>query len=210
VVVRADIPQGRVYDVLNQLHSEGAVVKQGAQPKQYAAQNPRTLIEPKQQQFDSMAKETIEGLEPAYEMNLAETQNPAWVTTNISGVATQVRDLLEDISEELLLIERSLWFEDDYLEKLQELADNGVDVRIIGWQARQRLDEIADSLDGVSVRQRERVQTAFYIGDNERVILNLEEGQTGIIFRNNGMGNHLRKRFKDLYEKAEEVSPNNA
>lgn len=210
VVVRADIPQGRVYDVLNRLHSEGAVVKQGAQPTRYAAQNPRKLIEPQQRQFESKATDAIEGLEPAYEMNLETDQHPAWVTTSISGIATQVRNIFDEVTDRLWLMERSFWFEDDDVNQLQSLADNGVDVRIIGWQARQQLPDFAESFADGTVRQLEQVQTGFYLGDDDRVVMNLDEGQTGIVFRDEGMASIFSERFNNLYNEASEVPPSDA
>lgn len=207
VVVRADIPQGRVYDVLNRLHSEGAVIQQGVQPKQYAAQNPKSLIEPKKEEFDRKATEAIEGLEPAYEIRLTEEDYPAWVTTSISGIATQVRDLFGEVDNRLWLIERTLWFERSDISKLQQLTDEGVDVRVLGWRPRKGLNEIVEKTDEVSVRQLDQVDTSFYIGDDDRVILNLNEGQTGIVFRHEAMGNILSERFENLYEEANEVSP---
>lgn len=210
VVVRAGIPQGRVYDVLNRLHSEGVVIKQGVQPTQYAAQSPKQLIEPKKEAFDEMATETIESLEPAYEMNLEEEQHPAWVTTNISGIATQARDLFGYVDQQLWIMERSFWFEDRDIDRLQTLAADGVDVRILGWNPRKELDDIVAKADDVSVRQLDQVETSFYLGDDDRIILNLHDGQTGVIFRDEGMASVLRRRFNNSYEEASEVTGPNA
>jgi len=210
VVVRANIPQGRVYDVLNRLHSKGIVIKQGLQPTQYAAQSPKQLIEPKQEAFDKMATETIESLEPAYEMNLEEEQHPAWVTTSISGLATQARDLFSEVNNRLWILERSFWFEEADIEKLQSLATDDVDVRILGWNPRKELNDIATKADNISVRQLMKVDKSFYLGDSDRVILNLDDGQTGIIFRDEAMANVLIERFDNLYEEASEVTGSNA
>jgi len=206
VVVRANIPQGRVYDVLNRLHSEGIVIKQGLQPTQYAAQSPKQLIEPKQEAFDKMATETIESLEPAYEMNLEEEQHPAWVTTSISGLATQARDLFRQVDNRLWVLERSFWFEETDIDQLESLADHGIDVRILGWNPRKELNDIATRADSVSVRQIEKVETSFYLGDDDRIVLNIDDGQTGIIFRDEAMANVLVDRFERLYEEASEVT----
>ncbi len=210
VVVRANIPQGRVYDVLNRLHSEGVVIKHGRQPTQYAAQNPKQIIEPKKEAFDRVATEAINSLEPAYEMNLEEEQHPAWVTKNISGVATQVRDLMDAVNNRLWILERSLWFKKIDIERLDSLAKQNVDVRVLGWNPRQDLNRVVSETDKVTVRELKKVQTSFYIGDDDRILLNLNDGETGIIFRDEAMAKILIERFEDLYQGASEVTETNA
>ena len=107
VAVRAEIPQGRVYDTLNKLYSEDAVVKQGVQPTNWDAQNPRKLIEPNKRKFEGMAVEAIEALEPAYDLNLESQSHPAWVTTGIADTSTKARELFEEAEDRISVLHKA-------------------------------------------------------------------------------------------------------
>ena len=107
-------------------------------------------------------------------------------------------------------MERSFWFEDNDISQLQSLAENGVDIRILGWQARQQLPDIAESFTYGTVRQMEQVQTGLYLGDDDRVVMNLDSGRTGVVFRDEGMASIFRERFNNLYNEASKVTPSDA
>jgi sugar-specific transcriptional regulator TrmB len=208
VAVRADIPQGRVYDTLNELHSKDAVVKQGIQPTNWDAQNPRKLIEPNQRKFENMAVEAIEALEPAYDLNLESQSHPAWVTTSIADTSIKARELFESAEERIWILERTFWLSEQDRELLQTKAEDGVDVRIIGWGGRPDLQAIADEIPAVDFRKTEEVNTSFYVGDEGTVLINLNQGDMGLLFYDTGTAKIFTKHFQSLYKDAGEVTPN--
>lgn len=208
VAVRADIPQGRVYDTLNELHSKDAVVKQGIQPTNWDAQNPRKLIEPNQRKFENMAVEAIEALEPAYDLNLESQSHPAWVTSSISDTSTKARELFESAEERIWILERTFWLSEQDRELLQRKAKNGVDVRIIGWGGRPDLRGVANEIPAANFREAEEVNTSFYVSDEGTVLVNLNQGDMGMFFYDTGTAKIFTERFQSLYNDANEVTPN--
>lgn len=209
VVVRAEIPKGRIYDVLNDLHRQGAVKKQGMQPAQYSAQNPRKLIDQQQREFTETADEAKRRLGSAYELSTEaeDTPHPAWVVTGFSGVTAQIQDLFDSAEDRLWVHERDLWFTDDDISRLQELVDSGVDLRIIGWNARQDdLQELAS--EGLPVWEAESARTTYYLVDEAQIVLNVGRSgsHTGVVIKDKAMANVLATDFKRVHEDATEVS----
>ncbi|MFC7229981.1 hypothetical protein N0B31_21520 (plasmid) [Salinirubellus salinus] len=205
VVVRADIPQGRVYDILNSLYNQDAVVKRGIQPTEYDAQSPRKLIEPNKQKFENMAVEAIEALEPAYSMNLETESHPAWVTTGIGDTSTKARELFDEADERIWILERSFWLSSPDTELLQRKAEAGVDVRIVGWSGRQGLREMPREVPGAEFREASEVETSFYVSDDGTVLINLNQGETGLLFHDVATATIFTQHFESIYRTAEEV-----
>ncbi|MDS0297536.1 hypothetical protein NDI76_02115 [Halogeometricum sp. S1BR25-6] len=207
VVVRAEIPNGRVYDVLNQLYSQDAVIKQGVQPTKWDAQNPRKLIEPNQRKFEDMAVEAIEALEPAYDLNLESQSHPAWITTGIGDTSTKARELFERTESRLWILERTFWLSPQDREIIQSKAENGADVRILGWSGRPEVQELAEQMPAAKIREAEEVDTSFYLSDDGAVLINLNQGDTAMIFHDSSTAKIFTEHFKSLYNSASEVHP---
>ncbi|QLG28182.1 TrmB family transcriptional regulator [Halorarum halophilum] len=205
VVVRADIPQGRVYDILNNLHSQDAVVKQGVQPTNWDAQNPRKLIEPNQRRFEDMAVEAIEALEPAYDLNLESESHPAWVTTGVAAASVKARELFEQAQERIWILERTFWLSSRDKDLLQSKAEEGIDVRIVGWSGRQALQNVAEEIPSAKFREADKVDTSFYVGDEGTVLINLNQGDTGMLFHDAGTAKIFTEHFASIYESANKV-----
>lgn len=205
VVFRAEIPQGRVYDVLNNLHSQDAVMKQGVQPTNWDAQNPRKLIEPNQRRFEDMAVEAIEALEPAYDLNLETQSHPAWVTTGIADTSTKARELFEQAENRIWILERTFWLSSHDIELLQSRAESGVDVRIVGWSGRPELPDIAAKIPAATFREADGIETSFYLSDEGTVLINLNQGETGMVFHDSGTAKIFTEHFERLYKEASEV-----
>lgn len=206
IVVRAEIPQGRVYDILNKLHSQDAVVKQGLQPTKWDAQNPRKVIEPHQRRYEEMAVEAIEALEPAYDLNLESQSHPAWVTTGIADTSTKARELFEAAEDRIWLLERSFWLSSEDKEVLQAKAEDGIDVKIVGWSGRPQLSEIATDIPAAKVRESDDVETSFYVRDEGTVLINLNQGETGMLFNDTGTAKIFTEQFEAVYKAASKVT----
>lgn len=211
IVVRADIPKGRVYDVLNDLQNQGAVKKQGARPARYSAQNPRKLIEQQQEEFKQTADEVKQRLGSAYELS-SETEDathPAWVITGFPGIATQLRDLIEEVEDRLWIHERDIWFTDTDISDLASLVEEGVDVRIVGWNARQKdLQELA--MADLPVYETEHARTTYYLVDEEQVVFKVGKSETAVVFRDKSMASVLASEFERIHEDADEVTVSDA
>ena len=203
----SDVPQGRVYDILDDLFREGAVKKQSVNPTVYVAQHPEKIIDRKEEEFVEKATEAKQRLFQSYEVNLNEDlgRNPAWVVAGRSGVVDQVREQIELAEKRIDALETEPWFGDDDVELLQSTAANGCDVRLVGRSgAEDDLEPLADST--VSVRHSTEVKTSFYLIDDDRVVLNIGRGDTGIVFRDATIASVLTSEFEDIYKSASEVT----
>lgn len=203
----SDVPQGRVYDILDELFREGAVKKQSVNPTVYVAQHPEKIIDRKEAEFVEKATEAKQRLFQTYEVNFNEDlgRNPAWVVAGRSGVVDQVREQLELAETRVDALEPEPWYGDDDVDLLQSVASNGCDVRIVGRSgAEDDLAPLADST--VSVRHSTEVTTSFYLIDDDRVILNIGRGDTGVMFRDATIATVLTSEFEDTYKTAEEVT----
>jgi sugar-specific transcriptional regulator TrmB len=207
----SDVPQGRVYDILDDLFREGAVKKQSVSPTVYVAQHPEKIIDRKEEEFVEKATEAKQRLFQSYEVNLNEDlgRNPAWVVAGRSGVVDQVREQIELAEQRIDALETEPWFGDDDVELLQSTAANGCDVRLVGRSgAEDDLESLADS--AVSVWHSTEVKTSFYLIDDDRVILNIGRGDTGIVLRDATIASILASEFEDIYKAASEVTAPNA
>jgi sugar-specific transcriptional regulator TrmB len=203
----SDVPQGRVYDILDDLYREGAVKKQSVNPTVYVAQHPEKIIDRKEEEFVEKATEAKRQLFRTYEVNFNEDfgRNPAWVVAGRSGVVDQVREQLELAESQIDALEREPWFGDDDIDLLDSCASNGCDVRVVGRSgAEADLEPLADS--AVSVRHSTEVKTSFYLIDDDRVILNIGRGDTGVMFRDTTIATVLATEFEDIYKAATEVT----
>ena len=202
----SDVPQGRVYDILEDLFREGAVKKQSVNPTVYVAQHPEKIIDRKEAEFVEKATEAKKRLFQTYEVNFNEDlgRNPAWVVAGRSGVVDQVREQLEHVETRVDALEPEPWYRDDDIELVESVVSNGCEVRIVSRSgAENDLAPLTDS--GVSVRHSTDVTTSFYLIDDDRVILNIGRGDTGVMFRDATIANVLTTEFEEIYKAAEEV-----
>jgi len=203
----SDVPQGRVYDILDDLYREGAVKKQSINPTVYVAQHPEKIIDRKEEEFVEKATEAKQQLFQTYEVNFNEDlgRNPAWVVAGRSGVVDQVREQLELAESRIDALEREPWYRDEDIDLLESCASDGCDVRVVGRSGVEAdLEPLADS--DVSVRHSTEVKTSFYLIDDDRVILNIGRGDTGVMFRDTTIATVLATEFEDIYKAASEVT----
>lgn len=207
VVVRTDIHQGRVYDILDDLYNEGVITKQDANPTIYDAQNPEGLISERKDQFDSKATELIETLGNAYEINVQtaeESTSSAWILGGQAGTIRKLRELLEEAEDSVLALEPDpRWYETRDFRTLERLAGRGnSEVKPIIWNARQaQLEEFASF--NIPVWSHEGVNQTFYIIDGEHVIFKIDRGNTGIIFSDETMASVFKGKFEATFSNAE-------
>lgn len=201
------VPKGRVYDVLDDLHDEGAVKKQGTNPTIYVAQHPEKIIDRREQNFVEKATEAKQKLFQTYEVNVDEDlgPNPAWVVTSRSGVVDQLREQIELANSRIDVMEPFPWFKENDVELLESMVADGCSVRIVG---RSGPDELLKTLAGsdVDVRHSTEVTTSFYLIDEDRVILNLDRGDTGVVFRDETIATVLTSEFEESYKRASELT----
>lgn len=207
IVVRTDIPQGRIYDVLNSLDRDGVVEKREANPARYRAADPGRLLGEKQ----GALEETKETLVTAFELDTptrSAAADEAWVLGGLAGTVRKVREHIENAEESVLGVERDpKWYETNDMRLLRRHADNDLDVRLVVWNARQsEFDALKDQQ--VPVWKHESATKSFYVIDEEYVILRLRNQDSGIVFRDKPSASIFMKEFEELYSEATEVEDN--
>lgn len=203
IVVRTNVPRGRVYDTLDDLVEEGVVIYREGNPKQYRAQNPESLLKDRKEKFDTKATGLIETLGTAYQLNPTEKPSTsAWILGSRAGTIRKLREILQEASESIRALEPDpRWLETSDSRLLEESNHNGVNVELVIWNARQeKLNEI--STFNYPVWSSENVDKMVYIIDSEYVVFRINGGDTGIIFRDSPMANVFTAEFKRIHEQA--------
>lgn len=143
----ADVPQSRVYDVVDSLHRKGVVDVQESDPRRY-----RVL--PVQRALELLQREYTDALETAADrLQALETRNTrsrgVWEIAERGDIADRLETHLEDASEEVFLL-----FAEEHLpepaimETLGEAADRNVSIyaEVPSEAARERFhDAVPDA-----------------------------------------------------------------
>ncbi|SEV98417.1 TrmB family transcriptional regulator [Natrinema salifodinae] len=207
IVVRTDIHQGRIYDVLDDLKNEGVVTEQDANPTIYDVQNPEKLIGERKEEFNNKATELIETLGTAYELNPRsrdQSTSSSWVLGGQSGTIRKLREMLEQAEESVYALEPDpRWYETSDLRILERLADSEVDVKPVIWNARQQEIKEFTSFN-IPVWTHQDVDQTFYVIDQEHVVMEIDRGNTGIIFSDETMASVFTREFEEIFNDAEE------
>ncbi|QCJ47834.1 TrmB family transcriptional regulator [Haloprofundus sp. MHR1] len=206
IVVRTDIPQGRIYDVLDSLEREdGVIERRERNPARYRAQNPGRIITEKQDKFEE-AKET---LVTAHELNESESTsstNSAWILGGQAGTVRKTRELMDTAESSIKGVERDpRWYRTEDMRTLRRLSDEGVNVQLMIWNPRQeQIEQFED--EGVSVHPHTGANKSFYVIDEEYVVMKSGQNETGIVFQDKSMASIFIREFDHLYDEAIEES----
>ena len=204
VVVRTDVPRGRIYDVLDDLVEEGVVTYHERNPNEYSAQNPEGLLQERKEEFDEKASGLIETLGNAYQLNLPDdSSSSAWILGSRAGTVRKLREILEEADESVRALEPDpRWYETSDCRVFEKLSRKDVELQLVFWNARQeKLEEIASF--NFPVWEHEEVNKVVYIIDDEQVVFGIEDGDTGIIFSDKSMANVFTNEFEDMFRQAE-------
>jgi len=210
VVVRTNIPRGRIYDVLEDLVEEGAVTYRERNPRRYDAQNPEGLIQERKENFDDKASELTETLGNAYQLNLPdESDDSAWILGGRSGTVRKLRELLEEAEDSVRALEPDpRWCETSDHRVYERLHRENVELKVVIWSARQdTLEEIASF--NYPVWEHGDLNKTFYVIDGKHVVFQMG-GDTGIVFSDATIANVFAREFEEVFKDAEEFDLNDA
>lgn len=174
---RIDSQPAKVYQPLNTLQERGYVKVRGENPKRYIAQNPRLVIEEEQKKFESKSDEILEDLEQAWEVQIErgpDSEDSAWVLSGRDGMNTELENVLETANESVIGFDTRLaWATRQVIEAIEEAADRGVEVSIVGTShAKETLERLEDA--GVTIAMTDEIDhSSYYVIDNEAVLLNI-------------------------------------
>lgn len=204
----ADIPDSRVYNVLSSLEEKGCVLKKDRRPAIYDAQHPRYVIQEQREKFIEKSNDVEAKLENAWESergdDVEHTQEP-WVLSSASGTVAQIRRLLREAEESIQFVDSNLrWISRRKdLEILRELADNDVEIQIIG-PSETALDDLRD-LENADLRYYDGLKKSYYVVDEKEVVMRLNSGNTGIVFSDEASASVFVKDFEEIIEESTQV-----
>jgi sugar-specific transcriptional regulator TrmB len=211
VATETGILKSKVYEPLNQLTEDGYVRLIDDNPNVYAAQNPQYVIEHEQRQFTEESQEVLEKLQEAWEVQeeLRSDTDYAWVVKGRDGTSMELSQILYEADESIEAFDNRLArAARDVIEKLEEQADNGIDLRLVsGSQARDRLELLQRA--GAEVRElTELTRSAYYIIDGEQVLMNLSSGDATVVVQDTDIATIIRNDFEETFTEASEVPDN--
>ena len=130
------------------------------------------------------------------------------MTTGIADTSTKASELFEQAENRIWILERTFWFSKQDKKLLQSKAESGVDVQIVGWSGRPELQDVAEEMPATEFREADEVETSFYMCDEGAVLINLNQGETGMLFHDTGTAKIFTEYFQSIYKDANEVTPN--
>lgn len=208
VASEADIMQSKIYQPLSTLEEKGYVKITDENPKIYEAQNPKYVMEQEERRFNQEKRDVLEKLQEGWEIG-AEAQNAennAWVVQGREGLVMELSRLLDNTDESIKVFDsRLVRAPRDVVDKLADQADE-VDVQVVaGSQSRDQLHRLQK--EGADVRERtELMRSAYYIFDDDKVLLNLSGGRTSTVVEDTDIVTIISQDFEDIYKEASEVS----
>lgn len=208
IELEADLPNSRVYGVLSKLEERGVVKQKGRRPKSYDAIHPRDVISGEVNQFRRKSEQAKSRLEQAWEANrsLSVDDEDTWALSSTQGVVNQVRSAIESADESIYAIDSNLrWVSREDREKLANVSERGVDVKIIGMDGQKSIDRLAD--EGVPAYQTSQIHRNYYIIDREWIVVRMNSGGEGVSFTDPSVASIFTKDFEEVREEATEVTP---
>lgn len=222
VVAKAgDLPQSRVYDVLEKLEKKGFVISQPGRPKKYGAVQPERAIdqygEYKEERFESEYEELMSIGEKfvssvdtsRYGDNSVDDPDVVWSYYKEYQLFDVFGRLCKEAAEEIRMLTRADSIERKVGrldESLSALSEQGVRLRILTPRNQQIGDAVGDRLDEYAeVRQGRSIESQMYLFDEKAVLIAFKENDqyVGLSVHNRALNLTLNRMFDVLWELSE-------
>lgn len=215
VATAADVPQSRVYDVLDSLETKGFVKVQPGRPKKFGPVEPETAIERycafkrrkqnnEREEIRNLGKEFSE-IVAADETRQQTTETDiGWSHPNRHYILERLERLTDQSQSEILMITTPKSFErilNHHGSLLEEKASMGVEVRAIVANDRQINDSVRSrARTFMDIRHVEDICGRLYLYDQRDILLAYhalnEDGYVGI----STASTHLCATLEHLFE----------
>jgi sugar-specific transcriptional regulator TrmB len=217
----ADVPQSRVYDILDSLENKGFVKVQLGRPKKYGPVMPERALEQyrayerRQQEqrletLNELGEEFVETISVDSCTDSNGDPDISWSYPNRHFILEQCEELTEQSAEEILMMttpesfERILTHHGTLLDHKQE---SGMEIKALVANDR-RLDDAVRTraLDIMSLRRVEDINGRLYLYDYEDILLAYhaqdEDGYVGVSTVSNHLYSTLAHLFQVLWDDA--------
>lgn len=224
VAAESDVPQGRVYDVLNSLVDRSLARADDGRPRTYVHVEPEEAVD----RLRTQCLEELEEQRSAYERTAsAATDALSEITGDETNDGFTTSALQEEAARDLLLerfaaaddsiriaadtVDVSPEFEEAFAERLVNLLEVGISVRLLATEfeeAEDRIDALVAA--GMEVRRAERIpEQRFIVLDGTEVCLEVvnpaapDELLAVVDFREDETARQLAESFDELWEDAD-------
>lgn len=211
LATETDINNSKIYQPLQKLEEKGYIRIIDDNPKVYAAQNPKYVVDEEKRNWEENSQQVLNKLQEAWEIQqeLAEEEESAWVVKGRKGQRHEAKKAVEAAEESVWAFDKGLaQVRGSFIRELETAAENGVDIRIIGGpQANRhlnRLDSVASETGIISDVDK----PSFYVIDDEKSVLILSGGRNSVVLDNAGATRIITEELERVAEKASEVPQN--
>nr|WP_283102364.1 helix-turn-helix domain-containing protein [Haloplanus sp. XH21] len=222
----ADVPQSRVYDILDTLSDKGFVVIQEGRPKKFGPVDPNQAVSQfrdfkrrehvrKLDEIQGLGDHFLDAIEEA-EYGGVEDDAVAisWSYPNRHHILEKLERLAEDATSEILMITTPESFEriaNHHVDLLARKADAGVEIRALISDDRRLDGAVRDRTTELMVmRFVQDIRGRLYTYDGENVLLAFkapnDDGYVGISTTSPHLYATLSQLFELLWEDGEPVA----
>jgi len=212
----AEIPQSRVYDVLESLETKGFVVIQPGRPKKFGPVRPTRATEQfcdhKQRQH-AAELDDIRSHGERLQQVIDRRETPqtgtdaldvAWSYSNRHHILEKLADLCSQADDEILIVTTPLSFErilNHHTGELRHKAEAGVTIRALVADDRPVDDAVlATATDLMEIGLVETIEGRLYMYDEENILLAFQDPDgDGYVGVSTG-SSHLSRTFSYLFE----------
>lgn len=211
----ADIPQSRVYDVLESLESKGFVTIQPGRPKKFAPIEPELAVNQFVQYKRSNLEEEISHSQEIGREFLDELENNQfqyqqndeidvfWSYKGKNYILEQFGEYCASSNDEIRMVTKGSSFKrlvTRHKEVLKKRADHGVDIRII--LAGDNIDDILidTAQRWAEIRRSTNIDARIYLYDSKRVLVSWLSDQEDRFVAMATQSSQLQKTLGHLFE----------
>lgn len=224
IASEANVPQSRIYDVLDDLETMGFVNVQPGRPKKYGPIDPESAINQykhhKEQQYEhrlTKIENTGEEFIDKYSKELAEYNRTdgdeidiGWTHSDRLRVLEQLSDLCWDAESEILMITAPVSFErvvNHHKECLSQKHTDGITIRVLVAANRPLSPPVeSEAREWCELRYVENIEGRIYMYDKEDILITFsnedESGYVGLSTRSQTLYRTLSHLFELLWERS--------
>lgn len=206
LVTHSQISKGKEYEVLNELADRNVVVEEGDHPQKYSAQEPRQLLDEKENEIDEKLSSLEQRLGAAYEMRQERgpSTRSTWMSRGRTGLGRKVREYME-VAEDTIYLKLwdHRWLESTDIRDLRNKQLHGVDVKILCFDGRPNLDRFAEK--EVPTWKSDEVETIYGVFDEEIVVHEVRPDGMGVGYEDKFLARVFAKDFQSTLERANKV-----
>jgi len=225
VASAADIPQSRVYDVLDALEMRGFVKTQPGRPKKFGPVPPETAVEQfcaykrrrqtsEREEIRTLGEEFAEMIERKPQTPSNESVDISWSYPNRHYILEQLELLTEKSDSKIRMITTPKSFErilNHHGSLLATKADNGVDIRALvatDSEINKAVRENAETM--MQISRVDDIYGRLYLYDDTDILLAYhalnEDGYVGISTTSSHLYATLEHLFDVLWEEGTTIS----